>query len=76
MPQPGKKKKVGELEALIAQARRNESIALKLFDIELEMLKAATLSGFIDQLMAQVRDRFQLNDVWNACHPGSTDWSS
>ena len=52
------------LEALIQQARRNEAIAAKLFDIELEMLRATELSGFIDRLTEQVRDRFELDDVW------------
>lgn len=52
------------LEALIQQARRNEAIAAKLFDIELEMLGATELSGFIDRLTEQVRDRFELDDVW------------
>lgn len=54
------------LEQLIQQARRNEEIALKLFEIELSMLKASELSEFTDRLTEQVRDRFQLDDVWFA----------
>ncbi|WP_148863349.1 GGDEF domain-containing protein [Marinobacter fonticola] len=58
------KKSTQGLEALIQQARRNEAIAAKLFDIELEMLRATDLSSFIDGLTENVRGRFELDDVW------------
>ncbi|WP_165495720.1 GGDEF domain-containing protein [Marinobacter halodurans] len=54
------------LAALIQQARRNEAIAAKLFDIELDMLRATELSEFTDGLTEQVRDRFELDEVWFA----------
>lgn len=64
MALPDHKKNTHKLEALIRQARRNEAIAAKLFDIELEMLRATELSAFIDRLTEQVRDRFELDEVW------------
>ncbi|PVY69799.1 diguanylate cyclase (GGDEF)-like protein [Tamilnaduibacter salinus] len=52
------------LEELVYQARRNEAIARKLFDIEIDMLRATSLSGFVDRLTERVRDRFDLTEVW------------
>lgn len=52
------------LEELVYQARRNEAIARKLFDIEMDMLRATSLSGFVDRLTECVRDRFELTEVW------------
>ncbi len=66
MAQPDNKNDIQNLEHLIQQARRNEAIALKLFEIELSMLKASELSEFTDRLTEQVRDRFQLDDAWFA----------
>lgn len=66
MPSSDHKHATHRLEALIQQARRNEAIAAKLFDIELDMLRAAELSQFADGLTEQVRDRFELDEVWFA----------
>lgn len=65
-PSDSKKDHTHRLEALIAHARRNEAIAAKLFDIELGMLQANELAQFTDRLTEQVRDRFDLDEVWIA----------
>ena len=52
------------LEQLIDQARRNEAIARKLFDIEIEVMNLQEAGTFVERLTDLVRERFVLDEVW------------
>lgn len=52
------------LEQLIDQARRNEAIARKLFDIEIEVMNIQEAGTFVERLTDLVRERFGLDEVW------------
>lgn len=52
------------LEQLIEQARRNEAIARKLFDIEIEVMNLQEAGVYAERLIDLVRERFALDEVW------------
>lgn len=52
------------LEQLIEQARRNEAIARKLFEIEVEVMGLQDTGSFLECLTDRVRTRFDLDEVW------------
>lgn len=52
------------LEELIEHARRNEAIARKLFDIEIEVMNLQETGAFLERLTDLVRQRFALDEVW------------
>ncbi|WP_097460188.1 sensor domain-containing diguanylate cyclase [Mangrovitalea sediminis] len=52
------------LEELIEHARRNEAIARKLFDIEIEVMNLQETGAYLERLTDMVRQRFTLDEVW------------
>ncbi|MFD2229064.1 diguanylate cyclase [Alkalimarinus sediminis] len=52
------------VEELIDRARKNEEIARRLFDIEVQIMNIGHCSDFFDQLLTLVAEKFNIEHVW------------
>ncbi len=52
------------VEELIERARKNEDIARRLFDIEVQIMNIGHCRDFFDQLLSLVADKFNIEHVW------------
>jgi len=52
------------VEELIERARKNEDIARRLFDIEVQIMNIGHCSDFFDQLLSLVAEKFNIENVW------------
>ncbi|MCP5161672.1 MAG: sensor domain-containing diguanylate cyclase [Hahellaceae bacterium] len=52
------------IEELIETARKNEEIARRLFDIEVQVLNLSHCKDFVEQLLEKVQSGFNIDYVW------------
>ncbi len=52
------------VEELIERARKNEDIARRLFDIEVQIMNIGHCADFFDQLLSLVAEKFNIENVW------------
>lgn len=55
-----------DIEELFELARRNEEIAQRLFDIEVQIMNLGHCKDFYEQLISLIKERFSLDFVWVA----------
>jgi len=55
---------VSTVEELIKHARKNEEIASRLFDIEVQVMNLSHCGDFFEQLLTLVKEKFNLEFVW------------
>lgn len=52
------------VDQLIELARKNEEIASKLFEIEVQIMNISNSTDFFEKLLKTVQDSFQIDQVW------------
>ncbi len=55
---------MSSIDDLIETARRNEDIARRLFDIEVQVLNLSHCKDFVEQLLDKVKSGFNIDYVW------------